>query len=50
MLSIVVELWEFIRVRKKYWLVPVITLMLFLGAFILLTQGTAVAPVVYTLF
>jgi Family of unknown function (DUF5989) len=50
MLSFVVELWEFIRVRKKYWLVPVITLMLFFGAFVVLTKGTAVAPFVYTLF
>jgi Family of unknown function (DUF5989) len=50
MLSFVVELWEFMRVRKKYWLLPVITLIAFFSAFVVLTKGSAVAPFVYTLF
>jgi hypothetical protein len=46
----VVELWAFMRERKKFWLLPIITVLLFLGALIVLTQGSAVAPFIYTLF
>lgn len=44
------ELWNFMKVRKKFWLAPIILLMLMLGALIVLAQGSAVAPFVYTLF
>jgi len=44
------ELWEFMRVRKKFWLAPIIIILLLLGALIVFTQGSAVAPFIYTLF
>jgi Family of unknown function (DUF5989) len=50
MLSFLLELWEFMRVRKKYWLFPVIALMLIFGSLVVLTKGTDVAPFIYTLF
>jgi Family of unknown function (DUF5989) len=50
MLSFGKEFWRFLRVRKKYWLLPVFLLMATFGALIVLTQGSAVAPFIYTLF
>lgn len=44
------ELWLFLRIRKKLWLLPIILVMLLLGGLLILTQGTVVAPFVYTLF
>ena len=44
------ELWRFIRVRKKYWLLPLLLVMGLFGSLVLLTQGSAVAPFIYTLF
>ena len=44
------EFWVFLRVRKKLWLAPIIIVMLILGGLIILTEGTVVAPFVYTLF
>ena len=44
------ELWAFVRARKNYWLLPVIIVMAVFGALIVLTQGSAVAPFIYTLF
>ena len=44
------ELWQFLRVRKKLWLLPVILTMLVIGGALLLAQGSVVAPFVYTLF
>lgn len=49
-MSILKELWQFLRVRKKFWLFPIILVMLFLGALIVLGQGSAVAPFIYTIF
>ena len=49
-MSFLIELWAFMRVRKKYWLMPVIVMMLLLGGLIVLTQSSAVAPMVYTIF
>ena len=46
----VVELWAFMRERKKFWLLPIITILMLLGALLVLTQGSAVAPFIYTLF
>ena len=50
MLSLVKELWRFMRTRKKYWLWPIIVVMVLLGGLVVLTQGSAVAPFIYTLF
>ncbi len=44
------ELWRFMRVRKKYWLLPVLVMMMVFGGLILLTKGSVVAPFLYTLF
>jgi hypothetical protein len=44
------ELWAFMRERKKFWLLPVIMVLLLFGALIVLTEGSAVAPFIYTLF
>jgi len=49
-LSIVKEFWDFIKTRKKYWLAPVIILLLALSALIIFAQGSVVAPFIYTLF
>jgi uncharacterized protein DUF5989 len=50
MLSFVRELWAFLRARKKFWLLPIIVTMALFGGLIVLTQGSAVAPFIYTLF
>jgi hypothetical protein len=50
MLSFITELWSFIRVRKKYWLLPIIIMLTIFGGLIVLTQGSAIAPFIYTLF
>jgi hypothetical protein len=44
------ELWAFLKVRKKFWLLPILLVMMMLGGLIVLTQGSAVAPFIYTLF
>jgi len=50
MVSFVRELWAFLRVRKKLWLVPIIVVMVVVGGLLLLAQGSVVAPFIYTLF
>jgi hypothetical protein len=50
MLSFFAEFWDYLKVRKKFWLLPVLVVMLGLGGLIVLTQGSAVAPFIYTLF
>ena len=50
MLDLIKDLWDFMRERKKFWLDPIILVMLLLGALIVLSQGSAVAPFIYTLF
>ena len=50
MLSFVREMWQFLRVRKKFWLLPVLLVLSLFGALIVLSQGSAVAPFIYTLF
>ena len=50
MAEFVVELWAFMRERKKFWLLPIVTVLLLFGGLIVLTQGSAVAPFIYTLF
>lgn len=49
-MSFIRDLWAFMRQRKKYWLLPILIMMALLGALIVLAQGSAVAPFVYTLF
>jgi hypothetical protein len=49
-MSFLYEFWEFLRERKKFWLLPIILVLLLMGGLIVLTQGSAVAPFVYTLF
>jgi len=49
-MSFLAELWDFIRSRKKFWLMPIIVLMLVFGGLIVLTKGSAVAPFIYALF
>ncbi|MBI1978230.1 MAG: hypothetical protein HYS55_05710 [Candidatus Omnitrophica bacterium] len=49
-LSILKELWAFLKVRKKWWLAPIIIVLVLLGALIVVTESTAVAPFIYTLF
>ncbi len=49
-MSIIAELWHFMRVRKKFWLLPIMIMMLLFGGLIVLTQGSAVAPFIYTVF
>ena len=44
------DLWGFLRVRKKFWLLPLIVVLLTFGALIVLTAGSAIAPFIYTLF
>ena len=44
------DLWSFLKERKKFWLLPIIIFLIFLGSLIVLTEGSAVAPFVYTLF
>jgi hypothetical protein len=44
------EFWEFLRIRKKYWLFPILLTLVLFGALIVLSQGSAVAPFIYTIF
>ncbi len=50
MLELLRDMWGFMRARKKFWLAPIIFIMLLLGSLLVLTQGSAVAPFIYTLF
>ena len=49
-MSFIVDLWAFMRARKKFWLLPILFMMALFGGLVLLTQGSAVAPFIYTLF
>jgi hypothetical protein len=49
-MSFLVELWDFMRVRKKFWLLPILIVMLAFGGLLVLAQGSAVAPFIYTIF
>ena len=50
MLSFLRELWAFMRIRKKFWLLPILLMMAIFGGLLVLTEGSAVAPFIYTLF
>jgi len=49
-MSFLAELWSFLCVRKKFWLLPIIIMMVLFGGLIVLSQGSAVAPFIYTIF
>lgn len=50
MFDFLIDLWHFMRTRKKFWLAPILVVLVFLGALVVFTQGSAVAPFIYTLF
>jgi hypothetical protein len=50
MLSFLHEFWSFLRIRKKYWLMPIFIMMVIFGGLIVLTKGSALAPFIYTIF
>ena len=49
-MSIIAELWDFMKARKKFWLLPIMLVMLLLGGLLIFAQGSAIAPFIYTLF
>ena len=49
-ISILYEFWEFLKERKKWWLAPIIIFLVIFGTLIILTEGTAIAPFIYTIF
>jgi uncharacterized protein DUF5989 len=49
-MAFLLELWDYLKTRKKFWLVPILLVMGLLGALIVLSQGSALAPFIYTLF
>ena len=49
-MDFLLELWRFIRARRKYWMIPILAVVALVGGLLVLTHGTAVAPFIYTLF
>ena len=49
-MSIIKEFWDFLKVRKKWWLIPIMVVLLLLGALLILTEGSALAPFIYAIF
>lgn len=49
-MSFVIELWAFMRVRKKFWMLPIMVMMAFFGGLVVLSKGSVIAPFIYTLF
>jgi hypothetical protein len=49
-MSLLIEMWSFMRVRKKFWLLPILLFMLTLGGLLVFVQGSAIAPFIYSLF
>ena len=49
-MGFIIELWAFMRIRKKFWLLPIFVMMALFGGLIVLSQGSAVAPFIYTIF
>ena len=50
LLELMKDVWDFLKIRKKYWLAPLIITIILLGALVIYTQGTVVAPFIYTIF
>lgn len=49
-MSFIIEFWQFLKIRKKYWLFPIIIVLVLFGGLVILSQGSAVAPFIYTIF
>lgn len=49
-MAFLIELWQFLRHRKKYWLLPIVVMMALFGGLVVLSHGSAVAPFIYTIF
>jgi hypothetical protein len=49
-MSFLIEMWAFVRARKKFWLLPILIMMVVFGGLVVLSQGSAVAPFIYTIF
>lgn len=49
-IDLIIDIWDFLKVRKKYWLAPLILTLLIMGALIVFTQGSVIAPFIYTIF
>jgi hypothetical protein len=49
-MSFINELWQFLKVRKKFWMLPIFVILLLVGGLLVVAQGTAIAPFIYTLF
>ena len=49
-MSFFIEFWKFLKIRKKYWLFPILLVLVLFGGLIVLTQGSAIAPFIYTIF
>ena len=49
-MNFIIEFWQFLKVRKKFWLLPIILFLLIFGGLFVVTQGTAIAPIIYTIF
>ena len=49
-IELIKDIWDFLRVRKKYWLAPLILTIVFMGTLVIVTQGSVIAPFIYTLF
>ena len=49
-IDLIVDIWDFLKVRKKYWLAPLIITIIFIGVLIVFTQGSVIAPFIYSIF
>mgnify|MGYP001435038462 CR=1 FL=1 len=49
-IDLIIDIWDFLKVRKKYWLAPLIITIVLMGALIIFTQGSVIAPFIYTIF
>lgn len=49
-MSFLIEFWQFLKIRKKFWLLPILVMLMLFGGLVVLSQGSAVAPFIYTLF
>tara|TARA_B100000780_G_C20719362_1_gene285935 strand:- start:322 stop:471 length:150 start_codon:yes stop_codon:yes gene_type:complete len=49
-MDFLIEFWEFLKIRKKYWLLPILLVLVLFGGLIVLSQGSAIAPFIYTIF
>ncbi len=49
-LDLIIDIWDFLKVRKKYWLAPLIITLVFIGSIIVISQGSIIAPFIYSIF